>query len=86
MKAFLLVFLTLTASMSFAKTSIDKCVDDALMSARVSLMTNENLDSGKLDNEEKNMLINDDAQYLRTRKELELFCRRLWIATEDLAY
>ncbi len=84
MKLLLTGFLSLMATASFAGTSIDKCVDDALEGARNSLAASENLDSRKLFIAEKGMLINDDAQYLKTRSELELLCRRLYIDTVDI--
>ncbi len=85
MKAFIFASLILMASTSFAVTSIDRCVEDALEGARASLAANENLDPRMLFIEEKGMLINKDAQYLKTRKELETVCRRLYISTVDLA-
>lgn len=84
MKSLLVATLCLMTSAGFAGTSIDKCVDDALEGARNSLAANENLDSRKLFIAEKGMLINDDAQYLKTRAELELLCRRLYIDVVDI--
>ena len=84
MKMLSIATFCLMTTASFAGTSIDKCVDDALEGARNSLATNENLDSRKLYIAEKGMLINDDAQYLKTRAELELLCRRLYIDAVDI--
>lgn len=84
MKKFLLAAMLLTTSTSFAGTSIDKCVEDALKGARESLAKSENILPQRLFIEEAGMLINDDEQYLKTRKELETLCRRLYIGTIEL--
>ena len=84
MKLAIIASLFLLASSSFAGTSIDKCVDDALEGARLSLSKSEGIDARKLFIEESSLLIEDNADYLALRKGLELHCRRLFIATVDI--
>lgn len=78
MKTLILLSFLITSS-SFAASSVDKCVDAALEGARTSLSINENINPAELYVEEAGMLIDDDAQYLKTRLELETLCRR-WSA------
>lgn len=81
----LMVALTLVFSGTvLAQNSIDKCVESALDGARDSLAKSEKLDIRKLYVAEKGLLINDDPQYNKTRKELTTLCRRLYIEALDV--
>lgn len=84
MKTLTLVSLLLMATSSFAATSIDKCVDDALTGASNSLAANNQIKKLQLSAVKTAMELNEDAQYLQTRHELETLCRRLYIGALDL--
>jgi hypothetical protein len=84
MKAVFVVLSLFVCSSTFAGTSIDKCVEAALDGARDSLAKSEKLDVRKLYVAEKGLLINDDPQYVKTRKELTTLCRRLYIEALDI--
>lgn len=83
MKFFVLSSLLLVSTASFANDSINLCIGRALKAARTSLVETDGLDAKMLYDLEMQFFVNDDPQYMETRKEVEVFCRRLYYTNAE---